>query len=177
GIGVFVIGVTMVKSYEVERDLKMDPGDTAVVGGYSFRFDGVGEARGPNYTAERGTVSVLRNGALAFTLHPEKRNFGTQEAPMTEASIHTGFTRDLYVSLGEPVGAQAWTVRIYYKPFVAWIWGGCALMALGGLLAALDRRYRVAERKRERPETSQPEPKGKRRRRASRPAVPQGERG
>ncbi len=179
GIGVFVIGVTMVKSYEVERDLKMDPGDTAVVGGYTFRFDGVGEVRGPNYTAQRGVVTVLRNGAPAFVLSPEKRDYGDQQPQMTEASIHTGFTRDLYVSLGEPVGAGAWTVRIYYKPFVIWIWGGCVVMALGGLLAALDRRYRVAERKRERPESSEPEPKpkGKRRRRPSRAAVPQGERG
>ena len=178
GIGVFVIGVTMVKSYEVERDLKMDPGDTAVVGGYTFRFDGVGEVRGPNYVAARGTVSVLRNGATAFVLHPEKRNYSTQEAQMTEASIHTGLTRDLYVSLGESVGAKAWTVRIYYKPFVVWIWGGCLVMALGGLLAALDRRYRVAVRRRDEPEISQTEePKGKRRRRPARGAVPQGERG
>jgi len=170
GIGVFVVGVTMVKGYEVERDLKMDPGDTATVGGYVFRFDGVGEARGPNYVAARGTVTVLRNGVRAFTLHPEKRTYSAQEAQMTEAAIHTGFTRDLYVSLGEPVGASAWTVRIYYKPFVVWIWGGCVVMALGGLLAASDRRYRTAVRRREAPAIE-----GK-----ARPApgaLPQGERG
>ncbi len=178
GIGVFVIGVTMVKSYEVERDLKMDVTDTATVGGYVFRFDGVREARGPNYVAERGTVTVTRNGAAAFTLHPEKRNYGPQEATMTEASIHTGLTRDLYVSLGEPVGAQAWTVRIYYKPFVIWIWGGCVVMALGGLLAALDRRYRVAERRRERAETTGPDgKKGRTRGRRAGAALPQGEHG
>jgi cytochrome c-type biogenesis protein CcmF len=181
GIGVFVIGVTMVKSYEVERDLKMDPGDTALVGGYTFRFDGVGEVRGPNYTAARGTVTVLRGGTPAFTLHPEKRDYGAQQPQMTEASIHTGLTRDLYVSLGEPVGSGGWTVRIYYKPFVVWIWGGCVVMALGGLLAALDRRYRVAVRRRDEPETPQtpePQPKGRaRRRRAAGAPLPQGERG
>ena len=170
GVGVFVVGVTMVKGYEVERDLKMDPGDTATVGGYVFRFDGVGEARGPNYVAARGTVTVLRNGVRAFTLHPEKRTYSAQEAQMTEAAIHTGFTRDLYVSLGEPVGASAWTVRIYYKPFVIWIWGGCVVMALGGLLAASDRRYRTAVRRRESPAIE-----GKAR--APRGPLPQGERG
>jgi cytochrome c-type biogenesis protein CcmF len=177
GVGVFVIGVTMVKSYEVERDMKMDVGDTALVGGYTFRFDGVGEVRGPNYTAARGTVSVLRNGAPAFKLHPEKRNYGPQQPQMTEASIHTGLTRDLYVSLGEPVGGGAWTVRIYYKPFVVWIWGGCVLMALGGLLAALDRRYRVAVRRREKVESSDSGKKRERARRRPRgAALPHGER-
>jgi cytochrome c-type biogenesis protein CcmF len=170
GVGVFVIGVTMVKGYEIERDLKMDPGDTATVGGYTFRFDGVGKARGPNYVAARGTVSVLRNGVPTFTLHPEKRTYSAQESQMTEASIHTGLTRDLYVSLGEPVGASAWTVRIYYKPFVVWIWGGCVLMALGGLLAASDRRYRTAVRRRESPAVQD-------KARSARGPLPQGERG
>jgi cytochrome c-type biogenesis protein CcmF len=185
GVGVFVIGVTMVNSYQVERDLKMDVGDTALVGGYTFRFDGVREVRGPNYTAERGSVAVLRDGARVFTLHPEKRNYGPQQPLMTEASIHTGLTRDLYVSLGEPVGGNAWTVRIYYKPFVIWIWGGCGVMALGGLLAALDRRYRVAVRRRDKPAVTdtgkRPNTGGtggkKRRGRRARPAVlPEGER-
>ncbi|MGA8048753.1 MAG: heme lyase CcmF/NrfE family subunit [Burkholderiales bacterium] len=170
GVGVFVVGVTMVKGYEIERDLKMDPGDTATVGGYTFRFDGVGDARGPNYVAARGTVRVLRDGKPAFTLHPEKRSYSAQEAQMTEAAIHTGITRDLYVSLGDPVGAGAWTVRIYYKPFVVWIWGGCVVMALGGLLAASDRRYRTAVRRRETPaiEGKARKPRG---------PLPQGERG
>jgi cytochrome c-type biogenesis protein CcmF len=130
----------------------------------------VRDARGPNYVAARGTVSVLRDGVPAFTLHPEKRTYSAQESQMTEASIHTGLTRDLYVSLGEPVGASAWTVRIYYKPFVIWIWGGCVVMALGGLLAASDRRYRTAVRRRESPALE-----GKARR--ARGPLPQGERG
>ena len=177
GVAVFILGVTLVKGYETERDVRMNPEDTVAVAGYTFRFDGVGEVRGPNYTAERGVVTVLRNGAPAFVLSPEKRDYGPQEQPMTEASIHTGLTRDLYVSLGEPVGGGAWTVRIYYKPFVVWIWGGCVVMALGGLLAALDRRYRVAERRRDRPEISDSGKKeGRARRRPRGTALPQGER-
>ena len=80
-------------------------------------------------------------------LHPEKRDYGPGSMPMTEAAIDASFTRDVYVSLGEPLGADkensAWAVRVYFKPFVDWIWGGCLLMALGGLLAASDRRYRL----------------------------------
>ena len=149
GIGVFVVGVAMVKGYEVDKDLKMEPTDTASVGGYTFRFDGVGETTGPNYVSSRGTVTVLRNGATVATLHPEKRFYQVQNTQMTEAAIDSGFTRDLYVALGEQVGARAWTVRIYHKPFVSWIWMGCVVMALGGLLAASDRRYRAATRRRE----------------------------
>ncbi len=149
GIGVFVVGVAMVKGYEVDKDLKMEPTDTASIGGYTFRFDGVGETTGPNYVSSRGTVTVLRNGATVATLHPEKRFYQVQNTTMTEAAIDSGFTRDLYVALGEQVGATAWTVRIYHKPFVSWIWIGCVVMALGGLLAAGDRRYRAATRRRE----------------------------
>ena len=143
GVGVFVVGVSMVKGYEVERDLKMEPGDAATVGAYTFRFDGVRDVEGPNYTAARGTVSVLRGESLVKTMHPEKRVYKVQQMPMTEAAIDSGVSRDLYVSLGEPVGGRAWTVRIYHKPFISWIWGGCLVMALGGLLAASDRRYRA----------------------------------
>jgi cytochrome c-type biogenesis protein CcmF len=148
GIGVFVVGVAMVKGYEVDQDLKMEPGDTSTISGYTFRFDGVSERTGPNYVSSRGTVTVTRNGATVATMHPEKRLYQVQNMPMTEAAIDSGFTRDLYVSLGEPVGGRAWTVRIYHKPFVSWIWCGCIVMALGGLLAASDRRYRTATRAR-----------------------------
>jgi len=143
GVGVFVVGVSMVKGYEVERDLKMEPGDTATVGAYTFRFDGVRNVEGPNYTATRGTVVVLRGGSVVTTMHPEKRVYKVQEMPMTEAAIDSGVARDLYVSLGEPVGGKAWTVRIYHKPFISWIWIGCLVMALGGGIAASDRRYRA----------------------------------
>ena len=148
GVAVFIVGVTLVKGYEVERDLRMAPGDTATVGGYVFRFDGTREVMGPNYRAAQGTVKVSREGGSEIaTLHPEKRVYLVQQNAMTEAAITSGPLRDLYVSLGEPVDGGAWSVRIYYKPFVAWIWGGCAIMALGGLLALSDRRYRAVRRR------------------------------
>jgi len=149
-IGIFIIGVTMVKSYEVEKDMRMEVGDTTEIGGYIFRFDGVNQVAGPNYNAAQGQITVLKgNGETVETvLHPQKRTYLVQTMPMTEAAINTGLTRDLYVSLGEPVGNGAWSVRIYYKPFVDWIWAGAFLMALGGFLAINDKRYRMLSRKR-----------------------------
>jgi cytochrome c-type biogenesis protein CcmF len=149
GVGVFIVGVTTVKGYEVERDVRMEVGDTVAVGGYTFTFQGATQATGPNYRASRGTVEVSRDGRVIETLHPEKRIYNAQQMPMTEAAIDTGPFGDLYVSLGEPVANGAWSVRVYYKPFVTWIWGGCILMALGGLLALLDRRYRMLAQRRE----------------------------
>ncbi len=148
GIAVFIIGVTLVKGYETERDVRMDVGDTVDAGGYVFRFDGVSEQQGPNYVAAQGRVSVSKDGKLVTELHPEKRTYNASGMPMTEAAIRTGFLRDLYVSLGEPIPASsAWAVRVYIKPFVDWIWAGCVLMALGGILAISDRRYRIHARK------------------------------
>ncbi|HEX7811078.1 MAG TPA: heme lyase CcmF/NrfE family subunit [Burkholderiales bacterium] len=146
GVAVFIVGVTLVKGYEVEKDVRMQPGDTVDVGNYTFRLDGFVQVPGANYDATRGLISVLRNGRPAGTMFPEKRMYHVQQMPMTEAAIDTGFTRDLYVSLGEPVSGDAWVVRIYYKPFVDWIWGGAFLMALGGILAVSDKRYRLARR-------------------------------
>ncbi|MBL0093927.1 MAG: heme lyase CcmF/NrfE family subunit [Piscinibacter sp.] len=148
GVAAFIIGVTMVKGHEVERDVKMDVGDTTEVRGYTFTFKGVSDVTGPNYVAARATIEVSRDGRMLRTMHPEKRMYRVQQNPMTEADIDTGFTRDLYVSLGEPIEGSkgAWIVRVYFKPFVNWIWGGCLLMALGGLLAATDRRYRAKVR-------------------------------
>src|SRR5471030_1805346 len=122
-------------------------GDTVMVGGYTFRFDGVQNAKGPNYRAARGTVSVSRDGKEVTVLKPEKSAYNVSNMPMTEAAIDTGAFTDLYVSLGEPVDNGAWSVRIYFKPFISWIWGGCAIMALGGLLALADRRYRRVARR------------------------------
>jgi cytochrome c-type biogenesis protein CcmF len=147
GVAVFIVGVTLVRGYEVERDLRMAPGDTATVGGYVFRFEGTREVTGPNYSAARGTVTVSRGDGAVAVLHPEKRIYLVQQNAMTEAAIATSPLRDLYVSLGEPVDGGAWSVRIYYKPFVVWIWGGCAIMALGGFLALSDRRYRSTRRR------------------------------
>jgi cytochrome c-type biogenesis protein CcmF len=146
GIAAFAFGVSMVNTYQVERDLKMDVGDTTEIAGYVFTYRGVRDLQGPNYVAAQGLVEVTRNGKPVAAMRPEKRIYRVQQNPMTEAAIDVGFTRDLYVSLGEPVGGNAWIVRVYYKPFVDWIWGGCVLMALGGLLAASDRRYRAAQR-------------------------------
>ena len=155
GIGVFVIGVTLVKSYETERDLRMEPGDTATLGGYSFRFEGVREVSGPNYAAARGAITVQRDGETIARLAPEKRVYLVQRNPMTEAAINAGITRDVYVALGEAVGGEAWTVRIHIKPFIRWIWFGCLMMAFGGVLAASDRRYRIASRRREQASTAE----------------------
>jgi len=147
GVGVFVFGVTMVKTYEVERDVKMEVGDTTEIAGYVFAFQGAHEVQGPNYQAMQGLVTVTKNGRPVAELRPDKRVYRVQSNPMTEAAIATGLTRDLYVSMGNPIGNQGgWVVRVYYKPFVSWIWGGCVLMALGGALAATDRRYRLARR-------------------------------
>ncbi|AEV25574.1 MULTISPECIES: heme lyase CcmF/NrfE family subunit [Azospira] len=150
GVAVFVVGVTLVKNYEVEKDVKMEPGDSVHLVGYEFRFIGVHQVEGPNYLALRGEVELLKDGKLDKVLHPEKRNYASSAMPMTEAAIDAGLTRDVYVSLGEPINKSqpegAWAVRVYYKPFVDWIWGGCLLMSLGGLIAIADRRYRVKAR-------------------------------
>jgi cytochrome c-type biogenesis protein CcmF len=107
----------------------------------------VKDARGPNYQASVGDVEVSKNGVLERIMHPEKRQYFSGSMPMTEAAIDAGITRDIYVSLGEPLDDQgAWSVRVYHKPFVDWIWSGCILMALGGLLALLDRRYRASSK-------------------------------
>src|SRR5713101_4268853 len=149
GVAVFVVGVTLVKGYESERDVRMEPGDIAELGGYTFRLDGVRDVQGPNYVAARAQIQVSREGRAVTTLYPEKRIYTVQNMPMTEAAIDPGFTRDLYVSLGDSVSATAWIVRVQHKPFIDWIWGGCLLMALGGAIAASDRRYRVATRQQE----------------------------
>jgi cytochrome c-type biogenesis protein CcmF len=146
GIAAFAFGVSMVNTYGIERDVKMEPGDTVELAGYVFTFRGVRDREGPNYTAAQGLLEVTRNGRPVAQMYPEKRVYRVQQNPMTEAAIDTGFTRDLYVSLGEPVGEQAWIVRVYYKPFVDWIWGACLLMAIGGGIAASDRRYRATSR-------------------------------
>ena len=151
GVAVFVVGVTMVKGYESEKDVKMSIGDTVSVGGYTFRFQGAEQIQGPNYVAIRGDFDLERDGQVLRKLHPEKRNYVSSAMPMTEAAIDSGLLRDVYVSLGEPLDRSRptgdWTVRVYHKPFVDWIWGGCVLMAIGGLLAMLDRRLRTATRR------------------------------
>ena len=145
GIAVFIVGVTLVKGYETERDVRMEIGDTVTVGSYTFLFRGATQQTGPNYQAWVGDVAVVRDGKVTRTLHPEKRIYNATGTAMTEAAIDTGFTRDLYVALGEPLDHGAWSVRVYHKPFIDWIWGGAFLMALGGILAVSDRRYRLTQ--------------------------------
>jgi cytochrome c-type biogenesis protein CcmF len=143
GVAVFVMGVTLVGGFQEEKDVRMEPGDIVTVGGHEFKFIGITAVNGPNYKAARGEFQVIRNNVPTRTLYPEKRTYVSSEMPMTEAAIDPGVTRDVYVSLGEPLEGKAWAVRVYFKPFVDWIWGGCLLMALGGICAASDRRYRM----------------------------------
>ncbi|WP_374338733.1 heme lyase CcmF/NrfE family subunit [Methyloversatilis sp.] len=143
GIAVTVVGITMVKAFEQNADMKMAPGQTATLAGYTFKFHGAFEHDGPNYDAARGRIEVTRDGRQVAMMEPEKRMYRVSQMPMTEAAIDSGFTRDVYVSMGEPLpDGEAWIVRIFYKPFVNWIWFGALIMALGGVIAAADRRYR-----------------------------------
>lgn len=143
GIGVFILGVTLVKGYETEQDVRMEINDVAQVDDLAFIFKGAKDVKGPNYIASQGTFMVNSGDKTIGMLYPEKRFYPVQGATMTEADIDPGVFKDLYVSLGEPLENGAWSVRIYIKPFVQWIWAGCIIMALGGLLALCDRRYRV----------------------------------
>ena len=143
GVAVFIFGVTISRGYETESDVKMNIGDTTELAGFTFKLNGISGVTGPNYNAARATVEVSKGAARVSVLQPEKRLYTVQNMPMTEAAIDAGFLRHLYVSLGEEVEARAWTLRIYHKPLISWIWAGCLLMALGGAFAALDRRYRV----------------------------------
>ena len=146
GVAVLVVGVTVVSAFEIERHVRMAPGDTLEVAGYEFRFGGVREVAGPNFDAIEGVLRVERNGRYVTTLTPQKRYYRVQREPMTQASRHPRPWRDLFTALGEPLGDGAWTVRIHFKPMVHWIWGGAGLMVLGGLLAISDRRYRARRR-------------------------------
>ena len=152
GVAVFIAGVTLVKGYEVERDVRLDVGQSVDVAGDTYTFRGVTQAPGPNYDATIGAIDVTHDGRRVATLAPQKRAYRASGQVMTEASIQSRIGGDRYVSLGEPVSdkgiAGAWAVRIYVKPFVDWIWAGCFLMALGGFCAVTDRRYRLAVRKR-----------------------------
>ena len=142
GIAACVIGVTLLSAYHVERDLRMSLMDSVAVGPYQFQFQKINPLQGPNYTGQTGIFQVRQQGKLVSTLEAEKRIYSVSNSVMTRAAIEPGIWRDLYVALGEPLSDGSWSVRIYYKPFVRWIWAGGILMMLGGLLAASDRRYR-----------------------------------
>jgi len=144
GIAAIVLGVTLVSGYEEERDVRMGIGDSVSISNYTFELKDVVLADGPNYKALRANVAVSKDGVPFEVLRPEKRKYFSSNMPMTEAAIDYGWFRDLYVALGEPIAGEErqWSLRVYYKPFVSWLWGGSALMVLGGLLSVSDRRYR-----------------------------------
>jgi cytochrome c-type biogenesis protein CcmF len=143
GIAVFIVGVTLVSTYSQEKDIRLAPNESLHLAGYDFLFHGVKPTEGVNYDANQGHFTVTKNQALVAELYPQKRIYRASGMPMTEAGIDAGVTRDLFVALGEPLGSDgAWALRIYYKPFVRWIWMGGVFMALGGLLAVMDKRYR-----------------------------------
>ena len=147
GMAITALGVSLTSQYSVERDLRMMPGDSAEMAGYSFQFQGTGGVKGPNYVGDKGTITVSKGTEIITTLHPEKRRYNAQQGQvMTEADINAGLFRDLYVALGEHLGEGAWAVRLHYKPFVRWMWLGSLIMAFGATLAATDKRYRVAIR-------------------------------
>ncbi|MFC3549683.1 heme lyase CcmF/NrfE family subunit [Lysobacter cavernae] len=142
GIAVFLVGALLVEGLSQQRELAVVPGQTVELGRYAFRFDGVVHSQGPNYEADRGTVTVYANDQPLTVMHPEKRTYVSGGQVMTEAAIERGVTRDLYVALGEPLGGSSWALRVHIKPFVRWIWAGALLMMLGGLVAATDKRFR-----------------------------------
>lgn len=149
GIAVTIIGVCTTVYYTEEKDLRMAPGDVARLAGYDFRLNAMRQVKGPNYLADQGEVEVLKDGRSIVTLYPEKRFYEVARNVMTEADIDPSLFRDLYVALGEPIGDDAWAVRLHYKPFVRWIWFGGLLIAMGGFCTVLDRRYRAVRRSRQ----------------------------
>jgi cytochrome c-type biogenesis protein CcmF len=142
GVAVFLAGALLVEALNVQREVALSPGQTLQVAGYELRFEGVDHQQGPNYSADRGHVRVLRDDREVALLHPEKRAYASGGQMMTEAGIHARLNGDVYVALGEPLGNNAWAVRVHVKPFVRWIWLGALLMALGGFVTAADRRFR-----------------------------------
>jgi cytochrome c-type biogenesis protein CcmF len=147
GVAVFIMGVTVVTSYQTEKDVKMNTGDTVSVGGYEFRLNNLTQYQGPNFQAVRADMSVTKNGAPVTTMYPEKRAFTASGNATSETAIDRSVWRDLYLSLGDEVPGGGWTVRVYHKPLVNWIWGGALLMAIGGGFAVTDRRYALASKK------------------------------
>ena len=144
GVAMTVWGIAFSQNFSVERDVRMAVGDTVQIANYDFKFEGVSDANGPNYMGGKGQIDISKAGKLEATLFAEKRFYTVSKMPMTEAAINWGFTRDLYVALGEKIDDNSWALRLYYKPFIRWIWIGGLFMALGGLLCMFDRRYRFS---------------------------------
>jgi cytochrome c-type biogenesis protein CcmF len=144
GAAVFLVGAVLSNQYSVEKIVRLAPGESTEVSGYTFKFDGVNEVTGPNYRAREGSFHAYKGDKLVAELKPQKRVYKVQRNTMTEAAIDPGLWRDLYVALGEPMEQGAWSVRVYVKPFIRWIWLGGLLMMTGGFCSAVDRRYRLA---------------------------------
>ena len=142
GVAIFVVGITVTMSYSEEKDLLMVPGSTYDIAGYDFRFQGTRKVQGENYSADEAVIEVWSGDEKSGDLFPQKRTYSGKSNPMTEASIDKTLFRDLYAALGEEKGNGAWSMRVYYKPMIRWIWLGCLFMAIGGVLAVSDRRYR-----------------------------------
>jgi len=145
GVAMTVWGIAFSQNYSVERDVRMSVGDTVQIADYDFTFKGISDANGPNYIGGKAQIDITYHGKTEATLFAEKRLYTVSKMPMTEAAIDWGFTRDLYVALGEKLENNAWALRLYYKPFIRWIWLGGLFMALGGLLCMFDRRYRFSK--------------------------------
>ena len=145
GLAMTVWGIAFSQNYSVERDVRMNVGDSVEIAGYEYKFQGISNADGPNYAGGKAQVDILKNGKTEAILFAEKRFYTVSKMTMTEAAIDWGLTRDLYVALGESLGDGSWALRLYYKPFIRWIWLGGVFMALGGLLCMFDRRYRFSK--------------------------------
>jgi cytochrome c-type biogenesis protein CcmF len=143
GVGVFAVGASGVESYKIEKDVALKPGMSYAIAGYEFHFLKAFDVRGPNYDAVEAVVDVTRGGKPVTTLHPQKRHFWVQQSDNSQAAISVNWSRDLFVAMGNPLGANAWSLRIQYKPLVRYIWLGAIIMAIGGIVAASDRRYRM----------------------------------
>lgn len=144
GVAMTVWGIAFSQNYSVERDVRMNVGDSVKVANYEFTFQGIQEANGANYLGGKAKIDISKNGKYETTLFAEKRFYKVSKMSMTEAAIDWGFSRDLYVALGESLSSGAWALRLYYKPFIRWIWLGGLFMSLGGLLCIFDRRYRFS---------------------------------
>ncbi len=143
GVGLFVFGVSLVSAFNIESDRSLRAGDRIQVAGLDFELRELQNVQGPNYQALEGVVDIRRDGEFVAQLRPQKRTYLVQQSPMTEAGIDAGWNRDIFIALGDPLGDGAWSVRIQYKPMIRFIWLGAFVMALGGLISASDRRYRL----------------------------------
>jgi len=146
GVGLFVLGVTTVSAFSIETDRALQPGESIDIGNYQYEMRELRDVQGPNYSAREAVIEITRNGEFVAEVRPQKRQYLVQKSPMTEAGIDAGWNRDLFVALGDQIGNDVWSVRVQYKPMIRFIWLGCLVMALGGLIAVSDRRYRAGAR-------------------------------